>query len=181
LTICRLVEKKGVDTLISAAAELNRRGIHTRLTIAGDGPDRPRLEKIAQEHTVAGDWLIWLGAVSNSKVPGLLADADVMALPCREDAKGDKDGIPVVLMEAMAAGTPVISGDLPAIRELITDGQDGLLVEGNNPGLLADKLAMLWKDPDLRYRLAKAGRKKVESEFSLQGNLDRLERRFQKM
>jgi glycosyltransferase involved in cell wall biosynthesis len=173
LTICRLVEKKGVDTLISAAAELNRRGIRTQLTIAGDGPDRHRLQKIAQ-----GDWLIWLGQIANSKVPGLLQNADVMALPCREDANGDKDGIPVVLMEAMAGGTPVISGDLPAIRELITDGQDGLLVQGNNPGLLADKLAMLWKDPDLRIRLAEAGRKKVETEFSLDANLDRLERRF---
>jgi glycosyltransferase involved in cell wall biosynthesis len=178
LTICRLVEKKGVDTLITAAAELNRRGIRTKLTIAGDGPDRSRLGKIARELIDQGDWLVWLGAVSNTKVPCLLNDADVMALPCRVDANGDKDGIPVVLMEAMAGGTAVVSGDLPAIRELITDGQDGLLVEGNNPGLLADKLAMLWKDPDLRKRLAEAGRRKVELEFSLDTNLDRLERRF---
>ena len=80
LTICRLVEKKGIDTLITAAAELNRRGIRTRLTIAGDGPDLGRLEKMARDFC-CGDWLIWLGGVSNSKVPGLLADADVMAAP----------------------------------------------------------------------------------------------------
>jgi glycosyltransferase involved in cell wall biosynthesis len=177
LTICRLVEKKGVDTLIAAAAELNRRGIRTRLTIAGDGPDAQRLKKIAGD-LHGGDWLVWLGAVSNTKVPCLLDDADVMALPCREDSSGDRDGIPVVLMEAMASGTPVVAGDLPAIRELVVDGQSGILVEGNNPKMLADKLAMLWGNPGLRQRLTVEGRKKIETEFSLATNLDRLERRF---
>ena len=101
-----------------------------------------------------------------------------MALPCRTDSSGDRDGIPVVLMEAMAAGTPVVSGDLPAIRELVEDGVSGILVEGNNPGLLADKLAMLWKDADLRRRLVVQGHRKIETEFSLATNLDRLEKQF---
>jgi len=99
-------------------------------------------------------------------------------LPCREDSNGDRDGIPVVLMEAMASGTPVISGDLPAIRELVEDGKSGILVEGNNAGLLADKLAMLWGNPELRQRLATEGHRKIETEFSLATNLDRLEKRF---
>lgn len=177
LTVCRLVEKKGVDTLIGAAAELNRRGIPARLTIAGDGPDGGRLKKIAAE-LQCGDWLVWLGEVSNSQVPELMKNADIFALPCRPDSKGDRDGIPVVLMEAMAGGTPVIAGNLPAIGELIADGVSGLLVEGNKPSLLADKLTMLWKDPALARRLASEGRKRVEGEFSLETNLERLERRL---
>ena len=81
-------------------------------------------------------------------------------------------------MEAMASGTPVVTGDLPAIRELVEERVSGLLAEGNNPAALADKLAMLWGDPELRHRLAEGGRKRIESEFSLAMNLDRLERRF---
>jgi glycosyltransferase involved in cell wall biosynthesis len=177
LTVCRLVEKKGVDTAIRAVAELNRRGIQTQLTIAGDGPDRARLDQVVAE-LHAGDWVNWLGAVQNSKVFSLLCDADVLALPCRQDSNGDRDGIPVVLMEAMASGTPVVSGDLPAIGELVEERVSGLLVEGNNAGALADKLAMLWGDPELRDRLIAGGRKRIETEFSLGMNLDRLERRF---
>jgi colanic acid/amylovoran biosynthesis glycosyltransferase len=176
-TLCRLVEKKGVDTLITAVAELNQRGINTVLTIAGDGPDEARLKALAAELR-CGQWLRWLGIVDHSKVPEMLAESDVFALACRQDAEGDRDGIPVVLIEAMACGLPVVSGDLPAIRELIEDAVSGLLVDGNNPLSLADKLAMLWGDPKLRERLAEAGRKRVESEFSLAMNLDRLERRF---
>lgn len=177
LTVCRLVEKKGIDTLIGAAAELNRRGIHLRLTIAGEGPDRQRLEKLAAE-LGCGQWLAWLGAVANSRVFSLLKEADVLALPCREDSRGDRDGIPVVLMEAMASGTPVVAGNLPAIGELVEDGVSGLLVEGNKPAALADKLAMLWANPDLSGRLAEEGRRRIATEFSLGTTLDLLERRF---
>jgi glycosyltransferase involved in cell wall biosynthesis len=143
--------------------------------IAGNGPDRPRLEDIAKDMAVEVDWL---GAVPNERVFCLLNEADVFALPCREDSRGDRDGIPVVLMEAMASGVPVVSGDLPAIRELVEDGKNGMLVEGNNPVLLADKLAMLLGNKELRHSLAAEGRKKIDSEFSLELNLDRLEKLF---
>jgi glycosyltransferase involved in cell wall biosynthesis len=177
LTVARLVEKKGIDTVIGALAELNKRGIRAQLTIAGDGEDRQRLEQMATTF-YCRDRINWLGAVSNSKVFELLGNADLFALPCREDSNGDRDGIPVVLMEAMAAGIPVVAGNLPAIAELVEDGVTGLLVEGNQPAALADKLGMLWQDAELRQRLAGDGRKRVESEFSLSLNLDRMERRF---
>jgi glycosyltransferase involved in cell wall biosynthesis len=177
LTVGRLVEKKGIDTLISAVAELNQRKISARLTIAGDGPDRARLEQIAADLNCR-DQITWLGAVPNSRVSSLLGEADVFALPSRQDSNGDRDGIPVVLMEAMAAGIPVIAGDLPTIAELVEEGVSGFLVKPNQPRALADKLAMLWENPALRQRMALEGRKKVESEFSLSLNLDRLERRF---
>jgi glycosyltransferase involved in cell wall biosynthesis len=172
-----LVEKKGIDTAISALAELNKCGVRAHLTIAGDGPDRGRLEKMAADLNCR-DQITWLGAVCNSRVFALLGEADLFALPSRQDSNGDRDGIPVVLMEAMAAGIPVVAGDLPAIRELVEDGVTGFLVEENQPGALADKLAMLWENADLRERLAREGKKRVEKEFSLSLNLDRLERRF---
>jgi glycosyltransferase involved in cell wall biosynthesis len=177
LTVGRLVEKKGIDTAIGAVAELNKRGVRAHLTIAGEGDDRGRLDKIVAD-LHCGEQITWLGAVSNSRVFELLGDADIFALPSRQDSNGDRDGIPVVLMEAMASGIPVVAGDLPAIAELVEDNVTGLLVKENQPGALADKLAMLWENVELRNRLASEGRKRVEGEFSLSMNLDRLERRF---
>jgi glycosyltransferase involved in cell wall biosynthesis len=174
LTVCRLVEKKGIDILIRAVADLTRRGRDVRLTIAGDGEDRARLESIASESAVA-DRINWLGAVANDRVPALLAEADVFALPCRPDACGDKDGIPVVLMEAMACGVPCVSGDLPAIRELIQHDVSGMLVDGNDATALANQLDVLLSDPKRRQTLAAAGRQRVVEEFSLETNINRLE------
>ena len=175
LTVCRLVEKKGVDTLIAALVDLrDRHGINCRLTVAGDGPDRNRLTELSKQLHCA-DEIEWLGAVENERVLELLGRADVFALPCRVDSRGDRDGIPVVLMEAMAAGVTVISGDLPAIRELIQNGSSGLLVNGQDATALADQLANVARDSDLRSRLAQAGRARVGEEFSLDLNIDRLE------
>lgn len=175
LTVCRLVEKKGVDTLIRGLHLLGQKsGVAWQLTVAGDGPSRAGLEGLARElHCEAA--IRWLGPVDNERIPELLSQADVFALPCKEDARGDRDGIPVVLMEAMACGVPAISGDLAAIRELIEHGVNGLLVDGTNPQALSDQLATLAADPALRARLGHAGRLRVEQEFSLALNVDRIE------
>ncbi len=178
LTVCRLVEKKGVDTLIRGlammSAETKRRW---RLTVAGDGPERARLEALATE-LACFDSIDWLGAVGNERVRELFSKADVFALPCREDSHGDRDGIPVVLMEAMACGVPVLAGDLPAIRELVVNNSTGLLVPGDQPQQVALDLGRLANDPSLRARLALEGRRHVENEFSLHTNLARLRRQI---
>ena len=178
LTVCRLVEKKGTDTLIEALHELGLR-VHGawELTVAGDGPDRDRLGALARR-LGCEDSIRWLGSVENSRVRQLLAQADVLALPCRADSSGDRDGIPVVLMEAMACGVPVIAGDLPAIRELVDGRKAGLLVPGANPSMLAEALARVRSDPALRRSLSVGGRTVVEDEFALAENVSRLELRM---
>lgn len=173
LIVCRLVEKKGVDTLIRALAPLRQRR-DWRLIVAGDGPQRAGLEALAAAGNIA-ERVTFLGPVANDRVRKLLRETDLFALPCRVDRNGDKDGIPVVLMEAMASGVPVISGDLPAIRELVIDGETGVLVDGAKAEDTTFAIQRLLDDAALRSRLGIRGRARVLDEFSLAKNVDRLE------
>jgi colanic acid/amylovoran biosynthesis glycosyltransferase len=169
LTVCRLVGKKGVDTLLRAVAMSER---SLELTVAGDGPERVNLERLASELNCQ-QRVRWLGAVDNEVVLQLMKDADIFVLPCRTAPSGDRDGLPVVLMEAMACGLPVISGTMPAILELIEHGSNGLLVAENDASQLAREIRNL--TDDVRNRLATAGRATVENEFSLEETIARLE------
>lgn len=175
LTVCRLFEKKGVDVLIRGLADLRQRhGRSFELTVAGDGHLKDELQALSR-HLGCDDSIRWLGEVGNARVRSLMTAADLFALPCRVDRRGDRDGIPVALMEAMSCGLPVIAGDLPAIRELVEDGVTGLIHDGNDPRALADQLALLGARSDERRRLGAAGRERVMREFSLERNVRRLE------
>lgn len=173
LTVARLVAKKGIDVLLRAAAELPE----ARVTVAGDGPEREALEALARELGLA-ERVKFLGAVASEAVPDLLAAADVFVLPCRPDSAGDKDGIPVVLMEAMAAAVPVVSGDLPAIRELVEDGVSGRLIRPGNVADLVDTLSQLRDEPTRRGMLAAGGQLRVQTEFAQPLNIQRLRNAF---
>jgi glycosyltransferase involved in cell wall biosynthesis len=176
LTVCRLVEKKGTDTLIRALAEFEKRtGRSWQLVIAGDGPEEKKLVQLANDLACRSS-VQFLGAVDNARVKELLAQCDLFALPCRRDANGDADGIPVVLMEAMACGVPVISGDLPAIRELVETNVNGILVDGRDVNSCSAALETLAGDENRRRLLGANGRDRVVNEFSLAKNVDRLEK-----
>jgi len=168
----RLVPKKGFDLLLEAVRRLTEGGADLKVTIAGDGPEMETLKKLAEGLSVD-----FPGAVDHRDVPSLLASADVFALPCRVSDDGDRDGIPVVLMEAMAAAVCPISGDLPTIRELITS-DCGRLVDPGNVEALTAALAELTADPELRKKLGNQARIRVIEEFSSSTNLDRIELQF---
>ena len=175
VTVARLVPKKGIDTLIRALARLRAgQGEAWRLSIIGDGPQRDALARLVDE-LGCRDAVAFRGAQPNAVVCRSLREADVFALPCRVDAGRDRDGIPVVLMEAMAAGLPVVAGRLPTITELVKHETTGLLVDGDDPAAVAAALARLAREPELRRRLAEAGRAHVAEEFSLWRNVERLE------
>lgn len=165
----RLVSKKGFDVLISACRLLAADGIALTCVIAGDGPEMENLKALA-----VGLPVEFPGAVANRDVPCLLAEADVFVLPCRISDDGDRDGIPVVLMEAMAHGICAVSGDLPTIRELISDGKTGCLVPPGDAHALSARLRRLALDPAHRTSLALGGRTRVEEEFSSTENLGRI-------
>ncbi len=174
LAVGRLVAKKGFDVLIRSIARLRDEGIAVRCTIVGDGPQRKTLCGLVGELELTGHVQL-PGALSNETIRRLMQEHGVFALPCRTDGEQDRDGIPVVLMEAMACGMAVVSGDLPTIRELISHRVSGMLAPPDDVQALSEVLRLLWSDAVLRERLGVAGRARVCDEFSLELNLDRLE------
>jgi glycosyltransferase involved in cell wall biosynthesis len=180
LTVCRLVEKKGVDLLLRGLAAWKPvdASINWKLTVAGDGPQRVMLERLALSLGIAPK-VEFLGAVDNERVRNLLESSNVFALACRTDSSGDRDGIPVALMEAMACGVPVISGDLPAIRELVVPGVSGLLVNSTEASEWAGALDKLATDVEFRKSVIAAGRAMVQTEFDLQANVTKLQQVFE--
>ncbi|MDQ3456876.1 MAG: glycosyltransferase family 4 protein, partial [Actinomycetota bacterium] len=159
----RLVEKKGFDLLVDAVARLHRDGVDVRLTIAGeDGPAGTPLR--AQIALGPAGVVTVRPTLSQRELLELYRDSDVAALACRIVDDGDRDGIPNVLVEAMAVGLPVVSTAVSGIPELVRDGQTGLLVPPEDPAALAAALRRL-TDPVLRERLALAGQVLVAQEF----------------
>jgi colanic acid/amylovoran biosynthesis glycosyltransferase len=175
--VARLVPKKGIDMLIEAFAQAGLEG--WRLRILGDGSERERLEALAQG-LGSGERIVFDGAQSHEACLKAIRGAGVVALPCRTAANGDRDGIPVVLMEAMAAARPVIAGDLPSIRELVSPGC-GLLVKPDDVPELAQALRTLATTPELRGELGGKARERVIEEFSDDVNLARLDEAFNKL
>jgi colanic acid/amylovoran biosynthesis glycosyltransferase len=170
VTVARLVPKKGIDLLIRAFARARPAG--WTLRILGDGPERPALERLAAELGV--DAIRFEGAQPHAVCLAAIRAAGLFVLPCRTAGNGDRDGIPVVLMEAMAAARGVIAGDLGAIRELIVDQLSGLLVPPDDADAIAAAMLELIADPARRERLGRAARERVREEFSDDTNLTRL-------
>jgi colanic acid/amylovoran biosynthesis glycosyltransferase len=164
LAVGRLDPIKGFGDLIDALGELARGGRRVRCRIIGSGPLegelRARIARHGLEQTVE-----LAGALPQADVRAALYAASLFVLPSVVTPAGDRDGIPVSLMEAMAAGTPVVSTRVSGIPELVDDGREGLLVPEKDPSALAAAMARILDDPDLGTRMAIAARAKVEREF----------------
>jgi glycosyltransferase involved in cell wall biosynthesis len=144
----RLVPIKGVDVLLRAAAALP--GV--RLEIAGDGPERARLEAMSVDATFLG----WRPTIDDA-----LGRWDIFALPSREEAFG------IAALEAMAAGLPVVASRVGGLPELVRSGLTGLLVRPDDPAALAGALAELVSDPSRRAAMGQAGRDRAATDFSV--------------
>lgn len=164
LSVGRLVPKKGLNDLISACQLLKARGVKFRCAIVGGGPLRAELEdqinKLGLDDTVT-----LLGAMAHDRLVALYGQASVFALSPQVMEDGDRDGIPNVLAEAMAAGLPVVSTCVSGIPELVEDGRTGLLVGSKDPVALADAVERLLRDPQKGHSLAVAARRKMEDSF----------------
>jgi glycosyltransferase involved in cell wall biosynthesis len=165
LSVGRLVEKKGHDCLIRAAALLREEGTDFRLRIAGEGPEWATLQRLVHELDLA-DRVAFLGPLTPAEVEGEYARADVFALACCMLADGDRDGIPNVVLEAMAHGLPVVSTTLAGVGEAVVDASTGLLSPPRDSQGMAASLRQLLDSGELRRRLGAAGRARVSEHFS---------------
>lgn len=171
LCIGRLTPAKGQHLLLEAVAALRSQQRAVRVRIVGAGIDDASLRRHAQALAL-GDAAVFEGAVDQDRILGFYASADCFCLP------SFAEGIPVVLMEAMAVGLPCVTTQVHGIPELIRDGVDGLLVAPSNVPALVAALARLIDDPPLAERLARAGRERVCADYDLARNVDALSRLF---
>jgi colanic acid/amylovoran biosynthesis glycosyltransferase len=165
LFVGRMVEKKGLGILLTAIATLKARGRDLALEVVGEGPEEETLRAQAAAAGLA-DCVTFRGGQPHEAVLRLMEACDCLALPSVTAANGDQEGIPVTLMEAMAAGLPVISTYHSGIPELVTDGETGLLAPERDATALAGAIERMMTEAGLAERLAAAARTFVDAEFN---------------
>jgi glycosyltransferase involved in cell wall biosynthesis len=170
LAVGQLAERKGFADLVAACAVVRNEGYRFVCRIIGSGPQRAELEELIAGLSLS-DTVSLQGALPHEAVVDHYRRATTVVLPCVRTVDGDVDGIPNVLVEAMALGVPVVSSDLPALRELITNDVDGLLVPEGDVKRLADAIRRLLDEPGLRQRLGAEAHHTVVERFDVAKNV----------
>lgn len=169
VAVGRFVEKKGIETLIDACALLAARDLTFRCELIGGGELESELRARVARHGL--EWCVELsGPRPQAEVIARVRAAAALAAPCIEGADGNRDGLPTVLLEAMALGTPCVATNVTGIPELIHDDITGLLIAQRDPYALATALERLLHDAGLRTRLARQARALIEARFDIHRN-----------
>ncbi|MDA8234022.1 MAG: glycosyltransferase [Clostridia bacterium] len=174
LSIGRLKEKKGMHLLIPAFARLSHLYPKARLLIGGEGGQKKKLMRLVNDLGLAQS-VFFLGPLSHQEVRVQLAQATIFVLACTTASDGDQEGIPNVLMEAMASGLPVVAADHTGISELVSQGKTGLLAREGNIQDLAYKMSLLLANTHLWPAMTAAARRKVEQEHDIVKQAAKLE------
>jgi glycosyltransferase involved in cell wall biosynthesis len=177
VSVGRAVEKKGYDTLLRALALLPAE-LCWRFEHIGGGEQLDRLKPLADELGIA-DRVTWKGALAQEEVLAHYRRADIFALACRIAADGDRDGLPNVLVEAASQKLACVSTDVSGVPELLTDGENGLVVPPDDPAALAGALERAIRDPALRKRLSEAADRRVRGHFDHMSSIRQLEALFE--
>ena len=168
-----LHEVKGQSILLEACRILSDRGVQPECHFIGDGPDREMLEGLSDQLGVRS-MVHFHGYCTPLEVRQSLSNADLLVCPSIESSDGRREGIPVVLMEAMASGVPVVASSLSGIPELVDDGVEGLLFRPGDSRELADAVEFIANSPEKSAQFASAGRLKILKEFDQSKNIDQL-------
>ena len=171
ISVGRLSPEKGQAGLLQAFARLRPSHPELQLRLVGDGPDRASLETLAKELGLS-DAVTFVGRLPEEETLAEIARANLLVLP------SFMEGLPIVLMEAMAAGVPVIASRIAGIPELVEDDETGLLFTPSNWDELASRIDLLLGDDVLRTRLVEKGKAKVASEFDTRKSAQELARLF---
>lgn len=173
----RLVPKKGYGYLLGALRLLKLEGIVCRLVVVGDGPQRRELEKLAALHGLEGS-VEMAGWQDPAETIRMIRSAAVLAVPSVAGPDGDRDGIPNVILEAFAVGTPVLAARQPGIMEAVRHLETGILVDPRNEKEMAAGLRRLLRDANLRTTVRQNARTLVRGDFDLASNAAKLATRF---
>jgi len=173
IAIGRYKRKKGFDLLIAACAKLVSDGVLFRCEIVGYGSEKERLQELIVIHDLL-DVVTLRGPVTHHELVGILQNAAVCVLPCRETEDGDRDGIPNAMLEAMSCEVPVVSTSVSGIPEVIESGKNGLLVKPNDIPALADAIRQVVSDERLGRRIGGGGRNTVAEMFCWTKNIQAL-------
>jgi glycosyltransferase involved in cell wall biosynthesis len=173
LSLARLVEKKGLDRQLRIYASLRAAGVEFTARIVGDGPLRPKLESLAGSLGVA-DRVTFVGQVPPQEVWEHLQWADVLLHTGVVAPSGDRDGLPNVIAEAMAAGVPVVTSPTAGTTEAVSDGVTGIVLPVDRPEAWVAALRRLSHDDHLCESLRRPARKWIEENFDVRSNTERL-------
>ena len=173
LCVARLIPKKGHAVLFQALKQLQEGGAPARLVLAGDGPLETSLRVLAAELDL-GTSIDFLGGVPSGRVRELMRNSDLVVLASRVADDGDRDGLPVALIEAAALGTPVVATDVSGIPELVTP-ENGWLAAPDRADLFAEVLRAAIDEPqERRVARARLARRAVEEEFAVERQIETL-------
>lgn len=173
LSVAALTPSRGFPFLIDACARLVKAGFDIECRIVGNGPLRELTQHWIAEHGLS-DRVRLLGNLPQHEVARLMGETDAFVLPSIIAVDGQMDGIPISLMEAMAAGKPVVASAISGIPELVRSHVHGILVDAAYAERLAEAVRVLISDPELCRRLGEAGRQKVRSDFDLRHTTEKL-------
>jgi colanic acid/amylovoran biosynthesis glycosyltransferase len=165
LSIARFVEKKGIEYGLRAFAKVNRKNPGVTYEIVGEGPLKKKL-KLLVDRLGIKEKVNFLGRRNRNEIIEIIKKSDIFLAPSVTAGNGDQEGTPVVLMEAMASGLPIVSTLHGGISELIKDGVSGFLVDERNSAALANKIELLIQNPKLRKDFGEKGRKDVLEKFN---------------
>jgi glycosyltransferase involved in cell wall biosynthesis len=171
-TVGRFEQPKGHIHLLEAMMRVHRQHPGTRALLVGDGPLRPPMEAKARELSLS-ETVTFTGI--RRDVAEILALLDIFVLPSLWE------GLPVAVLEAMAAGLPVVATRVGGVPEVVIDGVTGLLVPPRNPDALSEAILRLLQDPDLRHRMGQAGRERVRERFSLEQMIRKTEALYERL
>jgi glycosyltransferase involved in cell wall biosynthesis len=173
LAVGRLVPKKGFIYLLNACDILKRRGMSFTCTIAGEGTQRPELERMIAALGLS-DVVELAGEIESAAVSELLTTGALFVLPSVCTPEQDRDGLSNAVLEAMAAGLPVVTTTGGAAGELVRDGENGCLVPEQDAAQLAARIAQLLEQKDLRDRIGRAARNTIRAEADIRGHIKEL-------
>ena len=173
VSVGSLVEAKGHATLVQACAKLHARGRNFCCRIIGEGPERATLERLIRHHELE-DCVVLVGARPLDRVYAELLEADVFVLLSEIGRSGYRDGFPTAILEAMAAGLPVLSTSLSGIPEMVLDGVTGMLVRERDVEAASQALECLLESAELRLSMGQRGQARVRELFDIDQSADQL-------